>query len=64
MSKRDPLRPCMDMINNMLTQMVWILRYHIKFHLEIDISLNNSLLHIFFSLSCKMIHYSSLLVGN
>lgn len=48
MSKRDPLRPCMDIINNMLTQMVWILRYHVKFHLEIGISLNNSLPHIFF----------------
>lgn len=28
--------------------MVWILRYHVKFHLEIGISLNNSLPHIFF----------------
>lgn len=43
MSKRDPLRPCMDIINNMLTRMVWILRYHIKFHLEIETSHNNSL---------------------
>ncbi|GJN00305.1 hypothetical protein PR202_ga17727 [Eleusine coracana subsp. coracana] len=28
MSKRDPLRPCMDTIDNMLAQMVWMHSYH------------------------------------
>lgn len=30
MSKRDPVRPCMDVIDNMLAQMVWMLRYHLE----------------------------------
>jgi hypothetical protein len=30
MTKREPLRPFMDIIDDMLAQMVWMLRYNLK----------------------------------
>jgi hypothetical protein len=39
----------MDIIDNMLAQMVWILRYHIEFSSNTEIGHNHSFPHVLFS---------------